>query len=136
MQSGHVNYLAVLVSAAVYWILGAFWFSKALFGKAWMKGIGKTEEELKQGFSKLAFLWSFVWSFVAAYGIARLMAWTGGSSVGDGFLIAMLAGVSFVFAVMVINNIFERRSKGLLFINAFYHIIALILSGIIIGVWR
>ena len=136
MESGHVNFLAVLVSAAVYWILGAFWFSKALFGKTWAKGIGKTEEELKQGFSKLAFLWSFVWSFIAAYGVARLMVWTGGSTVGDGFIVGLLVGISFVLATMVINNLFERRPKSLILINALYHIVALVVSGVIIGAWR
>ena len=136
MQSGSVNYLSVVVSAAAYWILGALWFSKAVFGKTWMKGIGKTEEDLKQGFSKMAFVWSFVWSFVAAYGIARLMIWTGGITVGDGFIVGLLAGISFVLATMVINNLFERRPKSLILINALYHIVALVVSGIIIGAWR
>ena len=66
MQSGSVNYLAIVVSAIVYWVIGAFWFSPPLFGKIWMKGIGKTQEQLKEGFSYLAFVWSFIWSFIAA----------------------------------------------------------------------
>lgn len=136
MQSGHVNFLSILVSAAVYFILGALWYSKALFGKAWMKDIGKTEEQLKEGFSPLAFVWSFIWSFIATYAIARLMVWTGGSTVRDGFLIGLLTAVCFIVAPMVINNLFERRSKTLLTINAAYHSLALILAGIIIGAWR
>ncbi len=135
MQAGHVNFLAVLISAVAYFILGAMWYSKLLFAKIWIKHIGKTEDQLKEGFSPLAFLWSFIWSFIAAYGIARLMVWTGGDSVGDGFLIGLLAGISFVLAPWIINNLFERRSKALLSINVAYHVVGLIVSGIIVGAW-
>ena len=136
MQSGSINYLAVVVSAVVYWVIGALWFSPAVFGKIWMKGIGKTQDQLKEGFSYMAFVWSFIWSFIAAYGIARFLVWTGGNSIGDGFVIGLLAGISFVIAPFVINNLFERRSKSLLVINALYHVVGLIVSGLIIGAWR
>jgi hypothetical protein len=136
MQSGSVNFLSVLVAAVAYWLLGALWFSKALFGKTWMKGIEKTEEQLKQGFSKMAFIWCYVWSFIAAYGIARIMVWTGSTSIGQGILIGLLAGITFTLAPFVINNLFERRSKSLIMINASYHVVALVISGIIIGAWR
>jgi hypothetical protein len=136
MQAGSINYLSVLVSAVAYWIIGALWFSAALFGKTWMKGLGKTEEQLKEGFSKLVFLWSFIWSFIASYGIARLMVWTGGNSVADGFMVGLLVAISFVLAPFIINNLFERRPKSLLMVNAFYHFVALIVSGIIIGAWK
>ncbi len=135
MQMGHVNYLSVLVSAAAYWILGALWFNKALFGKQWMKGIGKTEEQVKADFKPMSFLWSFVWSFIAAYGIARILVWIGENTVGDGVLVAVLAGVCFILAPAVINNLFERRSCTLLCINVGYHAVGLIISGVIIAAW-
>jgi hypothetical protein len=136
MQYGHVNFLSVLVAAAVYWIVGALWYSPVLFGKIWMNNIGKTKEQLMEGFSKLSYLWSFVWSFVAAYAIARIMVWANGNTVRDGFLVGLLAAVSFILAPMVINNLFDRRPKPLLIINVCYHGVALILAGIIIGAWR
>ena len=33
-----LNWVAVLVSAAAAFAVGAIWFSQAVFGKAWMKG--------------------------------------------------------------------------------------------------
>ena len=136
MQTGHVNFLAVLVSATVYWILGALWYSPVLFAKPWMKNLGKTREQLMEGFSKLSFLWSFFWSFVASYGIARILVWANGTTVIDGFLVGLLAAICFILSPMVINNLFERRPKSLLAINASYHGVALIIVGIIIGLWR
>jgi hypothetical protein len=136
MQYGHVNFLSVLVSAAAYWIVGALWYSPVLFGKSWMNHIGKTKEQLMEGFSKLSYLWSFIWSFVASYGIARILVWANGTTVRAGFLVGLLAAVSFVLAPMVINNLFDRRPRPLLLINVSYHGVALILVGIIIGAWR
>jgi hypothetical protein len=136
MLTGSVNYLAVLVAAAVYFLLGALWYSKLLFANTWMKGVGKTDEQIKEGFSRMAFLWSFIWSFVAVYGVARILVWAGGDSAADGFLAGLLIGVCFVLAVFVINNLFEKRPKGFMLINAFYHVVAFIISGLIIGAWR
>lgn len=136
MQSGSVNYLAVVISAAAYWLLGALWYSPVLFARVWTRNIGKTEEQLKEGFSYLAFVWSYVWSFVAAYGVARLMIWCGGNSATDGFMVGLLIAVTFILAPMIINNLFERRPRSLLSINAAYHMLALIIAGVIIGAWR
>jgi hypothetical protein len=136
MQIGHVNFLAILVSAAAYWIIGALWYSPVLFAKPWTKHIGKTREQMMEGFSKLSFLWSFVWSFVAAYGIARILVWANGATVVDGFLVGLLAGVCFIVAPLTVNNLFDRRPLALLVINAAYHSVALMIAGIIIGAWR
>ena len=35
-----MNWLAVLVAAVAYFMLGALWYSKALFGNAWIKYSG------------------------------------------------------------------------------------------------
>lgn len=40
-----VNIWAVLVSGVVYFVVGALWYS--VFAEAWMKGIGKSREELQ-----------------------------------------------------------------------------------------
>ena len=44
-----INIWAVLVATAVYFVIGSLWYSPFLLGKAWMKSIGKTQEELKMG---------------------------------------------------------------------------------------
>jgi hypothetical protein len=84
----------------------------------------------------MAFVWSFLWSFVAVYGVARLMVWTAGDSAGDGFMVGLLSGITFVLAPYVINNLFERRPRTLILIDACYHVVALTIAGIIIGAWR
>ena len=136
LHTGHVNFLSIIVASAAYWILGALWYSPIFFAKPWTKAIGKTREQLMEGFSKLAFLWSFVWSFVASYGIARIMVWTDAITIGAGFLVGGLVGICFVLATNAINNLFDRRGCTLLLINSLYHIVALVTAGVIISAWR
>ncbi|MGB4971685.1 MAG: DUF1761 domain-containing protein, partial [Cyclobacteriaceae bacterium] len=44
-----LNYWAILVSALSTFLIGGLWYSPAVFGKAWMKENGLTEEDLKKG---------------------------------------------------------------------------------------
>ncbi len=130
-----INYWAVLVAALAYMILGAIWYSPALFGGAWMRGIGKTKEQVAAGFSPVKFLWALIGSFIAAYGIARIMSWAGGNSPADGLMVGLLAAICFVLTAMTVNDIMENRPRSLTVINVLYHIIGFALMGLIIGVW-
>lgn len=134
VQVATVNYLAVVVAAIAYMILGAIWYSPVLFGKAWMTGIGKTKEQLAGG-SAMKYLYGLVFSFIAAYGIARLMLWTGRDTIADGIVIGLLAGICFVMTTMGVNDTFEGRPSGLTLINTLYHIAGFVVIGIIVGAW-
>ena len=44
-----INYLAVVVCTIIAMAVGALWYSKVLFGNAWMKGVGLNPEDVKKG---------------------------------------------------------------------------------------
>ena len=136
MEFTSINYWAVLVSAAAYMIMGALWYSPVLFGNAWMRGIGKTKEQLEADFSPVSYVVAFLTAFLASYGIARFMVWSGGSSIYDGFIIGLLGGICFVLATMTMNDTFEKKPLGLTMINVLYHLVGFIVVGVIIGAWR
>ncbi|UCD63864.1 MAG: DUF1761 domain-containing protein [Candidatus Zixiibacteriota bacterium] len=136
MEPVAINYLAVIVAAVAYSVLGVLWYSPVLFGSAWLKGIGKTKEQMAGGPVVLNYVIGFICAFLASYGIARIMLWTGRNSIAEGIVIGLLAGVCFVVATMLMNDLFERRSKGLTAVNVLYHLLGLIVAGIIVGAWR
>ena len=43
-----INYLAVIVSAVVFFVIGAIWYNDAVFGKAWRASMGKTDAEFEK----------------------------------------------------------------------------------------
>ncbi len=131
-----MNYLVVLVAAIAYMILGALWYSPVLFGNPWMTGLAKTPEQIKQEFSPLSYLWAFIFSFIAAYGIARMSYWAAADSMTMTVKIALLAGTTFVFATMGVNDVFESKSRAVSVINILYHVAGFLIMGVIIGAWR
>jgi len=135
MEMGSVNFLSIIVAAVAYMALGALWYSPVLFGNAWMKGVGKTKEQVAAGASPMNYIMALILSFIAAYGIARIMIWTNRGSIWDGIVIGLLVGVCFVLSTMGVNDVMENRPKGLTVINILYHIVGFIVIGIIVGAW-
>jgi hypothetical protein len=135
IETQSVNYLAVLVAGVAYMMLGSVWYSPILFGKAWMRGVGKTQEQVAADFKPINYVWAFICSLIICYGIARFMVWSGGDSIKDGVMVGLLAGISFVLATFWVNDTFETRNRGLTIINVLYHLVGLIIAGIIIGWW-
>jgi hypothetical protein len=136
MVSTCVNYLAVVVAGFVYFAIGAVWYAKPVFGKAWMQGIGKTEEQIKAAFSPWKLVWCLIVSFLAAYGIARILSWIPSCTMCSGLMVGLLAGVCFVFATVSMHDVMEGRPRSLTAINALYHIVGFAVMGLIIGAWR
>lgn len=135
MEPVGINYLAVLIGAVAYMTLGALWYSPVLFAKAWMKGIGRTKEQVESGASPINYVVGLVTAFIASYGIARIMLWTGRHSIADGIVIGLFIGICFVFTSLGVNDTFEKRPKLLTAINVLYHTLGFIIIGIIIGAW-
>ena len=42
----NLSLIAIVVAAVAGMVIGALWYSPLLFGNAWLKAIGKTEDEL------------------------------------------------------------------------------------------
>jgi predicted membrane protein len=123
----------VLVAAAATFMLGGLWYGP-LFGKAWQRRVGLTDEQLKSANMARTFGVSFVLSFVAAWVFAMFL----GSEPDPAFAIGVgaLAGLCWVGASFGINDLFEQRSFGLWAINAGYHTVAFTLYGVVFGLWH
>ena len=48
MELSTINHLAVITAAICSFVLGGIWYGP-LFGRAWMKEVGVTEDQLKAG---------------------------------------------------------------------------------------
>ena len=135
MEAHGINFLAVIVAALAYMALGAIWYSPALFGTMWMNNIGKTKEQVTADSTPMNYVWGAITSFLSAYGIARVMLWSGTHSIQQGVMIALVVGVCFVLAAIVVNDAFESRPKSLTLVNVIYHIVGFVIAGVIIGAW-
>jgi hypothetical protein len=135
METMTINWLAVIAAALSSFMLGGLWYSPLLFAKAWQKANGFTDEQVKGGNMLKIFGFSFLFSFVMALNLAMFLS-DPATDVAWGVTAGFLAGFGWSFMSIAITAMFERRSWAYVFINGGYQVLALVLMGAILGVWR
>src|SRR5688572_6593489 len=125
-----LNYLAIILAALSTFLLGGLWYSPAVFGKAWMKENGFTEESMKGANMAKIFGLAFVLALISAINLAMFMGPE--KDVGLGAAYGFAAGFGWVATFVGTHYLFERKSFKLFLINAGYSVIALTVMGVII----
>jgi hypothetical protein len=129
-----VNYLAVIAAAIATFALGGLWYSPALFGKAWQREAGVTEEKMKTANMALIFGLTFVLSLIAAWVFALFLGPRPPMALGLGA--GFSAGLCWVAASLGINYLFERKSLKLWLINGGYHTLQFTIIGLTLALWH
>ncbi|MDZ7774051.1 MAG: DUF1761 domain-containing protein [Balneolaceae bacterium] len=140
MDVSNINFLAVVAAGLSAWILGSLWYSKALFGKAWMEAVGLTEEQIASGGVAKTISLTFIFGLIMAFNLAMFFygspeaaeAITAGSGAFYGFL----TGFGWIFFVIATNALYEQKSWGYIFINGGFWTVAFTIMGLILGAWK
>lgn len=129
-----LNWLSVIVATLVYFILGALWYSPVLFGNIWMKLRNLDPETMDQP-NPIIYLYSFILQFIGVISLALFISALGVNSAGTGAFIGFGAGAGFVFSLAGATGIFTEVPMKLHFLDRGYHVVGLILAGLILGWW-
>ena len=130
------NYLAVLVSAVILWVLGALWYSPALFAKPWMELLGIKKGEGKQSGLILGMVASFIGDLVLSFILAHIIIWANATGFANGCVLGVLAWIGFIAAPNLPQGIYERRPFKLFAINGGYWFVGLFIVGGLLAAWR
>jgi hypothetical protein len=130
-----VNYLAALVAAIAYFVLGALWYSPVLFSRAWIRASGVNPQEDRRNPAPL-FALSVVANFVAAVALALLASATGSEGIGDGVVLGVVCGIGFAATAILVSYAFERRPAALQAINIGYNVLGIVVAAMIVTAWR
>jgi len=124
-------YLAIFLAALIPMVLGYVWYHPKVFGGAWMKSLGLTEESLKEGNMALIFGLSTLISLFLAWTMNRYSSHTepGMSQFVHGFFHGAYSMGLPAALVLISNGLFQRNTMTNLLINAAYWIVALGLMG-------
>lgn len=128
------NIWAVIVAAVSTFLIGGLWYSPAVFGKAWMRENGFTEEGMKNSNMVKIFGLAFFLAFIASINLAMFMGPE--DRIEMGAFWGFLAGFGWVATFVGTHYLFERRSFTLFLINAGYSIVALTVMGVILAAWK
>ncbi len=74
MNFSLINWLAVLVAGLSAFVVGGIWYSRPLFGNAWMVDSNLTEDQIKQGNKGRIFGFTAVFSLLMAVNLAMFLA--------------------------------------------------------------
>ena len=129
------NYLAVVVAAIAYFILGGLWYG-VLFHKTWMALEQMTIEQTRGVSHVIPYLASFLLELLVAYALAQLCIWRNANTASRGASVGVLVWVGFVGPIALMTYMFEMRPRALYAINEFYPLAGLILMGAILGGWK
>ncbi|MCO6486631.1 MAG: DUF1761 domain-containing protein [Saprospiraceae bacterium] len=133
-----VNWLPILVAAAVTLVTGFIWYHPKLFGNAWMKASGVTPEQAQSGNMGLTFGLAYALGLLLAFFLQHL----NGTIVQEiptfscGAQTGAMTGLLVAVPVMGVNALFERKSLSYVLINGGYWIVTMAIMGGILNVWQ
>jgi hypothetical protein len=135
MDLSTLNWFAIIVATLSNFLIGGLWYSKLLFGKAWMKENSFKEEDMKDANMVKIFGLTFLFSFVMAFNLAMFLN-DSKTTASWGAIAGFLAGFGWVAMSQFVIGQFERKTTKYLLIHAGYVTISFIVMGLIIGAWR
>jgi hypothetical protein len=135
MENMIINHWAVLLCAVFNLILGAIWYSPALFYNAWKQENKLTDEQIKQSNPTKTYGITFLLAYLMSYNLAFFLGdaktdWQWGLTAG------FLAGFGWAAAIFTVIALFEQKSWKYISINGLYIIIYFTVIGFILGIWR
>ena len=134
-----INYLAVLVAAILYWVLGALWYSPLLFADRFIALMRWTPQDIAAvqaaGTGKLVAI-AFVSSLVLAYVLAHFLRFARAENARDGVRTAFWLWLGFVITSTLETVLFENRALGLYLISNGYHLVGFLLMGALLAAWK
>lgn len=129
-----INWLAVLLAFVASMAIGFVWYMPAVLGNRWMAAIGKTEDDLKNmGGGAGIWLPMMVAAALTAILLAVLIARLGLDNALAGGLFALVMGLVFRAGGHVIHNGFAGRPAAVTLIDSGHDLLAMAVSGAIIG---
>ena len=130
---GQVNWIAVLLGGVLSMVLGFLWYGP-LFGKLWLRTIGKRADELKS--SAGMYILAFVAALATAYVLAVLVSALGVTTWWRGAILGAVVSVGVGAASALVNGLFMRASFSSWLLFAFYQFVLYTVEGIVFAAWR
>jgi hypothetical protein len=111
-----INWLAALVAGAIYFGLGALWYSPLLVAKVFMKYRGMTSEEMRGSGQPTDYLLALITDLVAALGLAVFIKLANAATFVDGLVVGIVVALVFAYSG--------------------YQLVGFAIMGVILALWK
>lgn len=134
MDLSTLNWFAFGAAALIPFATGFLWYGP-LFGKAWMRSAGLTEEQVNQANMGKIFGTSLVLQLLMAFCLAMFL---NAPEIGlaEGGFYGFLTGFGWIAPALAVSALFEQRSWTYMLIGGAYWTVTFTLMGLLLGGWR
>jgi Protein of unknown function (DUF1761) len=115
----NANLLSTLIAALCGFLVGGIWYGP-LFGKAWQRAAGLSNQQIAATNSVKLYGTTLVLSIISAIFLGHLLKSTGVSKPHVIMMISIGIALGFIIPAIATNYLFARKSMGLLAIDAGY----------------
>jgi hypothetical protein len=128
-----ISWLGIIIAAVAKFFIGYAWYSPALFVKPWQQLTGMTDEKMQANLVP-ALVAEGIGDLIMAYVLARFIVYYGTGDLMSGLVVGFLAWLGFVATVFANQIFYELKPRELVFINAGYMLVSLLVMGAILGI--
>lgn len=125
----NVNFLAILIAAAAYFLLGAVWYSTNIFGQSWQHEAGVVPGKEHSFFS---YIGEFIVDLVIAYVLALFIHLIDANAISEGLLVALWIWIGFIATYHVSSMLWGRKTFRSFVINGGFSLVGLLLMSVIL----
>ena len=111
----NVNFIAVLVTAAILLFMGAACYSSALFGKTWQKL--QAPSDLKQTGTVKKYVFAYLANVILTFFLSNIVDISASTTFAEGMMVGLGCWLGFITAVSINEVIWERKPLRLYLIN-------------------
>ena len=135
MQQIPINIWAVIVAAIIRLVVGAIWYSPVAFGPLWQRTVGISQDKMLAAMPK-AIAVDLVGSLLMAFILLHAVTYAGADTLVLGGTVGALNWLGFVAVVLIATNVYEQKPLLGAYISAGFNLVALVLMGALLAVWR
>ena len=132
LNFSELNIWAVIVVSVLNMVIGSLWYSKLMFGKAWMRGIGFSDNET--GAPPWVFIIVYILGIVIAVVLGLFLQGVDSALAGMGY--AALLSLGLVIPTIATHYLMEKRKGYFILIIAGHELVLFLVFGAILGGWQ
>jgi uncharacterized membrane protein len=133
---GDVKWLAVILAALAYFVIGAIWYAPPVLGKAWMTAGGMEMPADGQRPGPAIYVVPLIGSVLSAIALGMIAVASNTDTIGEGIVLGLVVGVGFAISISLVTATFESNKPNAMAwgaINAGYHLVGNVVAAIIIA---
>jgi len=130
-----INWLAVIVAAVIRLAVGAVWYSPVAFGPMWLKTVGITQEQMMSRMPR-ALIVDAIGSLLMSFILLHAVVYAGANTLLLGAAVGALNWLGFVAVVLIATSVYEQRPLRAAYVGAGFNLVALVLMGALLAIWR